>query len=59
MIPFVEEVKERQNWPQVIIDHVLNPETVDYNDLDWAGLTAERLGKYFLKWSLLLKIMKL
>ena len=39
------EVKERQNWPQVMIDHVLNPETVDYDDMDWAGLTAGMTGK--------------
>ena len=39
------EVKERQNWPQVMIDHILNPETVDYDSLDWAGLTAGMTGK--------------
>ena len=39
------EVKERQNWPQVMIDHILNPETVDYDNLDWAGLTAGMTGK--------------
>jgi hypothetical protein len=39
------EVKERQNWPQVMIDHLLNPETVDYDNLNWAGLTAGMTGK--------------
>lgn len=39
------EVKERQNWPQVMIDHILNPETVDYDEMDWASLTAGMTGK--------------
>ena len=39
------EVKERQNWPQVMIDHILNPEPVDYDEMDWAGLTAGMTGK--------------
>ena len=39
------EVKERQNWPQVMIDHILNPETIDYDDMDWAVLTAGMTGK--------------
>ena len=39
------EVKERQNWPQVMIDHVLNPEIIDYDELNWAGLAAGMTGK--------------
>ena len=39
------EVKERQNWPQVMIDHILNPEPVDYDQMDWAGLTAGMTGE--------------
>ena len=39
------EVKERQNWPQVMVDHILNPEPVDYDEMDWAGLTAGMTGK--------------
>ena len=39
------EVKERQNWPQVMIDHILNPEPVDYDEMDWASLTAGMTGK--------------
>ena len=38
-------MKERQNWPQVMIDHILNPEPVDYDEMDWAGLTAGMTGK--------------
>ena len=39
------EVKERQNWPQVMIDHILNPETVNYDSMNWASLTAGLTGK--------------
>ena len=39
------EVKERQNWPQVMIDHILNPEPMDYDEMDWAILTAGMTGK--------------
>ena len=39
------EVKERQNWPQVMIDNVLNPETVVYDDMNWASFTAGMTGK--------------
>ena len=39
------EVKERQNWPQVMIDHILNPEPLDYDEMDWSSLTAGMTGK--------------
>ena len=39
------EVKERQNWPQVMIDHILNPEPLDYDEMDWASLAAGMTGK--------------
>ena len=39
------EVKERQKWPQVMIDHILNPEPFDYDEMDWASLTAGMTGK--------------
>ena len=38
-------MKERQNWPQVMIDHILNPEPLDYDEMDWASLTAGMTGK--------------
>lgn len=28
-----------------MIDHILNPEPVDYDEMDWAGLTAGMTGK--------------
>ena len=39
------EVKERQNWPQVMIDHILKPEPLDYDEMEWASPPAGMTGK--------------
>ena len=38
------EVKERQNWPQVMIDHILKPEPLYYDEMEWASPLAEMTG---------------
>ena len=38
-------MKERQNWPQVMIDHILKPEPLDYDEMEWASLPDGMTGK--------------
>ena len=38
-------MKERPNWPQVMIDHILKPEPFDYDEMEWASPLAEMTGK--------------
>ena len=38
-------MKERKNWPQVMIDHILKPEPLDYDEMEWASLPDGMTGK--------------
>ena len=38
-------MKERKDWPQVMIDHILKPEPFDYDEMEWASPLAEMTGK--------------
>ena len=38
-------MKERKNWPQVMIDHILKPEPLDYDEMGWASLPDGMTGK--------------
>ena len=40
-------MKERKDWPQVMIDHILKPEPLDYDEMEWASPLAGMTGKSF------------
>ena len=37
-------MKERKDWPQVMIDHILKPEPLDYDEMEWASPLAGMTG---------------
>ena len=39
-----EKMKERKDWPQVMIDHILKPEPLDYDEMEWASPLAGMTG---------------
>ena len=37
-------MKERKDWPQVMIDYILKPEPLDYDEMEWASPLAGMTG---------------